>query len=428
MNEKIAIEVKNISKRYRIGLKEELNDTLTAKAVSIIKSPLKNYKKLRGLQRFNESDGKEDVIWAVKDISFNVKAGEVLGVVGSNGAGKSTLLKLLAQITNPTSGSAILHGRVASLLEVGTGFHPDLTGRENTFLNGTILGMSKNEISEKFNQIIDFSGIKKFIDTPVKRYSSGMRVRLAFSVAAFLDPEILLIDEVLAVGDVDFQNKCLDKMEEISKSNRTILFVSHNLPSIEQLCSRAIFINQGQLINNGSVKEVITEYLSTSRGGDKNDSSSAGINNFKGNGKFFIKKVDYLINNKIIDLIQAGEDVTIRFFYEAKELSNNLRLIIKFVTQQGAILFTCLSSDSYSKIFELKSKGSIDLIIPKIPLPPGMYHIDVYCKYQQEICFYSPSVKKIQVVGGDYFGTGQINEAYENGAMGTLLKHSWKVN
>ena len=202
----IAIKVDNLSKRYRIGLKEENNDTFVETVLSILKNPFNNFRNLKSLTNFeNESKNSKDIIWAIKNVSFEIKKGEVIGVVGANGAGKSTLLKILAQITHPTSGSIKLNGRVASLLEVGTGFHPELTGRENVYLNGTILGMTKNEIDLNIDRIVEFSGVEKFLDTPVKRYSSGMRVRLAFSVAAHLEPEILLIDEVLAVGDAEFQ-------------------------------------------------------------------------------------------------------------------------------------------------------------------------------------------------------------------------------
>ena len=239
----IAIKVENLSKRYRIGLKEETKDTFVGAMGSILKSPLSNLKRLKKLTQFsNDNQDHDDIIWALKDVSFEVKRGEVIGIIGANGAGKSTLLKILAQITHPTSGRVELNGRVASLLEVGTGFHPELTGRENIYLNGTILGMTKKEIDRKLDEIIDFSGVEKFIDTPVKRYSSGMRVRLAFSVAAHLDPEILLIDEVLAVGDAEFQKKCLGKMDEVARGGRTVLFVSHNMGAIGQLCNKSILI------------------------------------------------------------------------------------------------------------------------------------------------------------------------------------------
>jgi len=238
----VAIKVENISKRYRIGLKEELHDSLVGKVTSILKSPFSNMTQLKKLSHFENSKSQEDIIWALKDVSFEVKRGEVLGIIGANGAGKSTLLKILAQITEPTSGQIQINGRIASLLEVGTGFHPEQTGRENIYLNGTILGMTKKEIDRKLDEIIDFSGVEKFIDTAVKKYSSGMGVRLAFSVAAHLDPEILLIDEVLAVGDAGFQKKCLGKMEEIATQGRTIIYVSHNMASILSLLTIPIVL------------------------------------------------------------------------------------------------------------------------------------------------------------------------------------------
>lgn len=225
---KNIIKVSNLSKRYRLGLREKQSDTFIGQVSQIIHLPWRNLKRLNQLNKFNEEN--ESVFWALKDISFEVKEGEVLGIIGKNGAGKSTLLKILSQITEPSSGKIEIHGRVASLLEVGTGFHPELSGRENIYMNGTILGMTRREIDAKLEEIIDFSGVEKFIDTPVKFYSSGMKVRLGFSVAAHLDPEILIIDEVLAVGDYEFQKKCLGKMEEVSiGQGRTVLFVSHNL-------------------------------------------------------------------------------------------------------------------------------------------------------------------------------------------------------
>lgn len=254
------IKVHDISKRYRIGLKEKQADTLVGQISQAIQSPWRSLKSLRQLSRFGEED--ESVFWALKDISFEVKEGDVLGIIGKNGAGKSTLLKILSQITDPTSGKVEIHGRVASLLEVGTGFHPELSGRENIYMNGTILGMTRREIDSKLDEIIDFSGVEKFIDTPVKFYSSGMKVRLGFSVAAYLDPEILIIDEVLAVGDYEFQKKCLGKMEDISRNQgRTVLFVSHNMQAVSTLTQKCLYLDHGEMVLHSDTRSVIDRYL-----------------------------------------------------------------------------------------------------------------------------------------------------------------------
>lgn len=281
----IAISVENLSKAYRIGLEEQRHETLISAALSYLRAPLSNFRNLRKLSRFDDVSAEtrnqksadrsadassplsafipqpSDAFWALKGVSFEVKHGEAIGIIGRNGAGKSTLLKILARITEPTTGRATVYGRVGSLLEVGTGFHPDLTGRENVYLNGTILGMKKREIDRRFDEIVAFSGVEKFIETPVKRYSSGMRVRLAFSVAAHLEPEILIIDEVLAVGDAEFQKKCLGKMGEVAASGRTVLFVSHNLTAVQSLCQRAIWLNQGAVSLDDTPSKVVSAYL-----------------------------------------------------------------------------------------------------------------------------------------------------------------------
>lgn len=254
------IKVENLSKRYRIGLQEKKADTFAQQFWNNLKAPLKNFRRIQSLGKFEAEE--ESVHWALKDVSFEVKQGEVLGIIGKNGAGKSTLLKILSKITEPTSGRIEMNGRVAALLEVGTGFHPELTGRENIYMNGTILGMTKKEIDRKLDEIIDFSGVEKFIDTPVKFYSSGMRVRLGFSVAAHLEPEILIIDEVLAVGDYEFQQKCLGKMEDVShKDGRTVLFVSHQMGAVQKLCNKSIILNNGVLDFLGSTRNCIERYL-----------------------------------------------------------------------------------------------------------------------------------------------------------------------
>ena len=271
-NKNIAIKVKNISKCYRIGMKENMHENLGSAIFDFIKSPLKNYRKYRSLYKFddikpgkgdNVDNNHSDIIWALGDVSFEVKRGEAIGIIGRNGAGKSTLLKILSRITTPSDGSIEIQGRVTSLLEVGTGFHQELTGRENVYLNGTILGMRKKEIDRNFDKIVDFSGVEKFIDTPVKRYSSGMKVRLAFSVAAHLELEILIIDEVLAVGDMEFQNKCLNKMQDVRREGRTVIFVSHNMIAITRLCNRAILIDNGRVIDDGPSDKIVAEYLNS---------------------------------------------------------------------------------------------------------------------------------------------------------------------
>jgi lipopolysaccharide transport system ATP-binding protein len=270
MNSKdVVIKIQKINKVYRIGLQEDVHDNIVSAVIDFVKNPIKNYRRYRSLYNFADlksDDDSPDIIWALKDVSFEIARGEVLGIIGRNGAGKSTLLKILSRITDPTSGRAEINGKVSSLLEVGTGFHPELTGRENVYLNGTILGMSKKEVDQKFDEIVEFSGIEKFIDTPIKRYSSGMKVRLAFSVAAHLQPEILIIDEVLAVGDAEFQKKCLNKMEEVGEEGRTVLFVSHNMHAISRLCHRTILLEEGRILRDGNSTEVISQYLTSDLG------------------------------------------------------------------------------------------------------------------------------------------------------------------
>lgn len=275
------ISVEHLSKAYRLGMKEEIPDTFVGAATSWLKAPLRNWQRLKRLNTFHERlrspapqaiDAQsttgtipdEDILWALRDVSFEISEGEVVGIIGRNGAGKSTLLKILSRITEPTHGRAVIRGRVSSLLEVGTGFHPELTGRENIYMNGTILGMRKKEIDRKFDEIVDFSGVEKFLDTPIKRYSSGMQVRLAFAVAAHLEPEILIVDEVLAVGDAEFQKKCLGKMQDVAQGGRTVLFVSHQMEAMRRLCKRLVVMSSGEVLTDGDAPSGIDQYLSSS--------------------------------------------------------------------------------------------------------------------------------------------------------------------
>jgi len=340
---KNAIKVENLSKRYRIGYEKQARDTLAEVLSDWITRPIRNYRRLRNLTKF-EGQGQEiqevdDIIWALRDISFEIKPGEVIGVIGKNGAGKSTLLKVLSRITYPTHGTVTLNGRVSSLLEVGTGFHPELTGRDNVYLNGTILGMTRDEIDRKFDEIVDFSGISKFIDTPVKFYSSGMGVRLAFSVAAHLEPEILLIDEVLSVGDAAFQKRSLGKMEEVSKQGRTVLFVSHNMGAVRALCSRGLLLQSGKLEMDDDVDAVINTYLSSK------DVSTAGR---LGWSEADAPQDKELILFGIEMVSQSGEVKTtyridepfeIRVHYQLIEEVNKLRLHLRFKTTMGETVF-----------------------------------------------------------------------------------------
>lgn len=268
---KPIIKVENLSKKYQLGARQEAYSTFRESLTGAMKAPLQRL--LR-----SGSTTEDDTLWALKDINFEVQPGEVLGIIGRNGAGKSTLLKVLSRITEPTTGSIKLYGRVASLLEVGTGFHPELSGRENIYLNGAILGMARREIEHRFDEIVDFAEVEKFIDTPVKRYSSGMYLRLAFAVAAHLDPEILVVDEVLAVGDAEFQKKCLGKMQDVATGGKTVLFVSHNMNAVEQLCSSAIRLERGHICQNSkNVRQVIKKHLFQDDGISPTEWTNSGI-------------------------------------------------------------------------------------------------------------------------------------------------------
>ncbi len=314
-----------------------------------------NYRKHRSLYRFDDIDlepgsrssaNSGDVIWALTDVSFEVKEGEVVGIIGRNGAGKSTLLKILSRITTLTTGRAEIRGRVSSLLEVGTGFHPELTGRENIYLNGTILGMRKKELDRKFDEIVDFSGVEKFIDTPVKRYSSGMAVRLAFSVAAHLEPEILIIDEVLAVGDARFQKKCLDKMQDVGQEGRTVLFVSHNMPAVTRLCERVILLHEGRILQDGLSHEVVGTYLNSGLGTtaarEWTDLSQA-----PGDDIVRLRAVRVRTEEgQITDVVDIRKPIGIEIEYEVLKSGYVLMVHYALQNEEGVFVFTAIDLDS----------------------------------------------------------------------------------
>lgn len=386
----MIIEVKKLSKKYRIVHQEEKYVTLRDVLTNVAKNPFGFIKsKVK-----DASDIGREEFWALKDINFSVEKGEAIGVIGANGAGKSTLLKILTGITPPTTGQAILRGKVASLLEVGTGFNPELTGRENIFLNGAILGMSKKEIAKKFNQIVEFSGIGKFIDTPIKRYSSGMYVRLAFSVAAHLEPDILLVDEILAVGDAEFQKKCLGKMDEVTKAeSRTILFVSHNMAAIQNLCRRCILLKNGEIKMMGKAREVIKEYIGKS--GDQEAVINFKTTEDKEKEAQIIKISTLDKNKKPTKQIPVSENFFIQIEYDVLKQTNNALLSISFYSD-GELLLLSSESDKTKQLINYSPGKYKTLIeIPAFLFNNGQYCLDVaihrpyieYIDHKQNISF-----------------------------------------
>ena len=412
---KPIIEVKNISKKYRIGVKQpyySLRDTL----VSAFKHPFSSFKR----KKTKENGLFEDEFWALKDINFSVEQGEVLGIIGRNGAGKSTLLKILSQITPPTTGELILRGRVASLLEVGTGFHPELTGRENIFLNGAILGMRQKEIKKKFDEIVDFAEVEKFLDTSMKHYSSGMYMRLAFSVAAHLEPEILLVDEVLAVGDTQFQKKCLGKMGDIAKEGRTVIYVSHNMNSIKDLCENAILLQNGKIVLNDRVDKVIKKYLL-----DFQDLSRKSVimrSDRRGMGRIKIQKI--IINGGKI--VRSGEKYEILIDYASnhKNFLKNCRLGLTFKDFSDQYLFICATEVYFNQPLNLPPNGLIKCIIDKLPLTEGDYFIDAFFEVNNTIEDWIFNAISFKVLPGKYYmGLRQYPPGYEG--KGVLVDHKW---
>jgi lipopolysaccharide transport system ATP-binding protein len=370
-----VISVENLSKRYIIGRQKlegytSLRDVLTNGAKQVAH-------KFAHPFAAPENDSTHEEFWALKDVSFDIQQGDRVGIIGRNGAGKSTLLKILSRITEPTSGKISIKGRVASLLEVGTGFHPELSGRENIFLNGAILGMSKAEIRKKFDEIIAFAEVERFLDTPVKRYSSGMYVRLAFAVAAHLEPEILIVDEVLAVGDAQFQKKCLGKMDEAGREGRTILYVSHNMVSIQQLCDRGILLRDGIVREAGSMNKAIESYL--------NDSTSIGIGSIadihRANHEYgtiarFINAWPVNSKRERMTSFMSGEVISFDLEIMAFEKIDDLSVVAGLDTYMDYRIATVLSEES-GMLFSADKNTviSVNLNLPKLRLKPGTYSL-----------------------------------------------------
>ena len=409
----MAIAVENLSKRYLVGHQfaqreryKALRDVIGREARNFVR---KTVDVVRGRQIVQGDEVEE--FWALKDVSFEVRQGEVLGIIGRNGAGKSTLLKILSRITEPDRGCAILRGRVASLLEVGTGFHPELTGRENIFFNGAILGMKRGEIKRKFDEIVAFAEVERFLDVPVKRYSSGMYLRLAFSVAAHLEPEILVVDEVLAVGDIDFQKKCLGKIEDVaSKHSRTILFVSHNMAAIESMCESALLLDGGRCVVRGDPSLVVQEYL-------RNISrvSAAPLDlRLDREGSGDVRFVSMSLEGSHgfeVSAFRCGAEATIHFVVENRtdrEL-HGFRTAISVENAMGqpvALLDTLLAGREILGI--RPGRASLRAIIPKMPFMPGRYRIGIYSTVNGVIADRIKDAGIFNVESSDYYGTGQL--------------------
>jgi lipopolysaccharide transport system ATP-binding protein len=364
----VVIRVENLGKKYIIGHeKPERYSTVRDSIANSAKGLLKSFQggKSQG------ADPTREEFWALKDVSFEIKQGDRVGIIGRNGAGKSTLLKILSRITEPTKGQIKLRGRVASLLEVGTGFHPELTGRENISLNGAILGMSKEEIRRKFDEIVAFAEVEKFLDTPVKRYSSGMYVRLAFSVAAHLEPEILIVDEVLAVGDAQFQKKCLGKMEEVGKDGRTVLFVSHNMSTIESLCNTALLLKQGQIEEYDNVNKIIQSYVKSQKELLKTNEKGR----LKISRELYIEKTEIQPN-----IIRSGDPLSLNICFSSSEDILIQHLVVLILNQMGTRVgvLDLRKTDLNAFMVNKDSICSIEVKIDKIPLIEGEYEIGFY--------------------------------------------------
>lgn len=423
------IQVENLGKKYLIkhqqqGSYTSLRDVVTDKVKSFGKRIISPWN-----HKQSSTYSTTEEFWALNDISFKVKQGEVVGIIGRNGAGKTTLLKIISRITEPTKGRIRINGRVASLLEVGTGFHPELTGRENIFLNGAILGMGKAEIKRKFDEIVTFAEVEKFLDTPVKRYSSGMYVRLAFAVAAHLEPEILLVDEVLAVGDAAFQKKCLGKMGDEAKKGKTILFVSHNMPAIKNLCQSGIYIQFGKIAYHGSAKQAIDYYIRENLVKEHSNRIGYSIDK-KALMKCRTKGLE--INNvEILNLSNPGlpvassDNMKIKIYYSASLKFISPAFVLMLKDQNGVEIFRLSNMPISGHIINnLFKDGYVDLEIKSLPLVKGIYYIDLgFVRESVEWYFHVEDLIKLDVKGKDIYHSG-LELDRSRGMI--WIEHSWK--
>ena len=418
-----AIRVEGLSKQYRIGGKRECYNTLRETLVETATLP---FRRLSSAARGRSMPSTSETIWALKDISFEIRPGEVVGIIGRNGAGKSTLLKILSRITEPTEGWAAIHGRVGSLLEVGTGFHPELTGRDNIYLNGAILGMKKSEIERKFDEIVAFAEVEKFIDTPVKHYSSGMGVRLAFAVAAHLEPEILLVDEVLAVGDVAFQKKCLGKMGDVAQAGRTVLFVSHNMTAVQVLCGRSILLSAGGIAIDGPSSQVILKYLGQSIQ-DRATCVWSSRDDAPGNDTARLHRVSVLnMAGNVSSEIQTNEDFTIEIKYWVGRPGAKLGATVVLYNQEGICVFSSPSNHEPQWHGKPRPTGVFRSVclIPKLLLSDGQYSVTAILWEEN----YRFVCREDDIVRLNIIDSGEVRGDYLGGWSGVIRPMlEWKT-
>lgn len=457
----IAIKIENLGKRYRYGGVAHVSDNFRADLMEWAKGlwprrnrkpetgDLKSEPQVSGLpshpspasspqvsslksqhssfREVHEKHIAEDpnYFWALRDINLEIKQGEVVGIIGRNGAGKSTLLKVLSRITPPTTGKITYNGRIASLLEVGTGFHRELTGRENIFLNGSILGMKRAEIARKFDEIVAFAEVEKFIDTPVKFYSSGMYVRLAFSVAAHLEPEILVVDEVLAVGDASFQKKCLGKMDDVAKQGRTILLVSHNMTAVSSLCTRAIYLKGGRVSASGVPDHTIDRYLS--------DGQTIGLSPLSdrldraGSGELRLTQIDIADSGtNEVSTVRSGQNVNmvLRFETHSPQPVRRVSFEIGVYNHLDQLVFLCGDDFSGSPSETLPRQGMAICRVRRLPLPPGTYRLNIYCGRHGKVVDWIRDAAVLSVAEGDFFGTGRFPSGY--GGL-VFVDQQWEI-
>jgi lipopolysaccharide transport system ATP-binding protein len=419
---KPIIRIDGLSKQYRIGVRQNSYETLRELIAETVRSPLGAIS--LGSRRSRRRAAPGETIWALKGLSFDVEPGEIVGIIGRNGAGKSTLLKILSRITGPSAGRVEMYGRASSLLEVGTGFHPELTGRENIFLNGAILGMTKHEIARKFDEIVAFAEVEKFTDTPVKRYSSGMYMRLAFSVAAHLEPEILIVDEVLAVGDAQFQKKCLGKMSEVGKHGRTILFVSHNMAAVSNLCRRVVVLDAGRATFIGAQGEAVAHYLAGFRGapGSLRDRADR-----VGSGEMRVVAVEVRdARGRSLETVASGQDVDICLHYERAPDFRHSNVIagICVKTQTDVPVFLQHNRLTRAEWGSLPRRGAFVCHIPRLPLPPSTYRVTFSLMRDGEYIDAMDDAAELDVTGGDFFGSGEVPPATHGSC---LVDAEWRL-